>query len=167
MGSILQTQSSLVEKLGLCRVPVKFNEKHTPNGTKSYVNLLARYGFQPTQPGPYGYINRMFQRGLAGSTVALGGRAHMEKVLARKSEVEGGYGGQVTADDLQNDSLYLGEVNVGTPPQKLELQLDTGSSDLWVCLLPLPFSLAQQKSTILIRSSLNPPQGLCLRVQPW
>lgn len=74
----------------------------------------------------------MFQRGLAGSTVALGGRAHMEKVLARKSEVEGGYGGQVTADDIQNESLYLCEVKIGTPAQKLELQLDTASSDIWV-----------------------------------
>ncbi|KAH8840358.1 hypothetical protein MCOR27_001233 [Pyricularia oryzae] len=132
MGSIALTQPSVKEEMGLCRVPIKYNERYKPSGTKSYVNLMARYGFQPTQPGPYGYINRMFQRGLAGSTVALGGRAHMEKVLARKSEVEGGYGGQVTADDIQNESLYLCEVKIGTPAQKLELQLDTASSDIWV-----------------------------------
>ncbi|TLD28835.1 hypothetical protein PspLS_03268 [Pyricularia sp. CBS 133598] len=132
MGSIAQTQPSVKEEMGLCKVPIKYNERYKPSGTKSYVNLMARYGFQPTQPGPYGYINRMFQRGMAGSTVALGGRAHMEKVLARKSEVEGGYGGQVTTDDIQNESLYLCEVKIGTPTQKLELQLDTASSDIWV-----------------------------------
>jgi hypothetical protein len=41
--------------------------------------------------------------------------------------------GTVPAEDIQNDSLYLCEVGIGSPEQKLYLDFDTGSSDLWVC----------------------------------
>jgi len=43
--------------------------------------------------------------------------------------------GEVPAEDIQNDSLYLCEVGVGMPEQKIYLDFDTGSSDLWVCNL--------------------------------
>jgi hypothetical protein len=40
----------------------------------------------------------------------------------------------VTADlyNAQGDLLYLVNATVGTPPQTFSLQIDTGSSDIWV-----------------------------------
>ncbi|GAO13289.1 uncharacterized protein UV8b_00749 [Ustilaginoidea virens] len=40
--------------------------------------------------------------------------------------------GTVYANPMINDEAYITEVEIGTPPQKLKLILDTGSSDVWV-----------------------------------
>jgi hypothetical protein len=78
----------------------------------------------------------------------VGGRMRSHYVLRKREQTSapggaqskaaapsdgGGAEGEVPAEDIQNDSLYLCEVGVGTPEQKLYLDFDTGSSDLWVC----------------------------------
>lgn len=61
-----------------------------------------------------------------------------------KKDAASGQAGEVPADDQQNDSEYLCQVNIGTPAQKLTLDFDTGSSDLWVWSTELSKSIQTQ-----------------------
>ncbi|EJT80702.1 aspartic endopeptidase [Gaeumannomyces tritici R3-111a-1] len=121
------------EHLGLSRVALLRNPTYHPSGTKIYVSLMARHGFKPTKPGPYCYRNRMHQRGLANVPGAAGGRVRMERGLMKGEGAGGGSVKQITPDDQCSDAVYLCEVEVGTPAQKLKLEFNTSSSELWVC----------------------------------
>ncbi|KUI59616.1 Aspartic protease pep1 [Cytospora mali] len=144
MEAIFATQAELKKKLGLRKVMAIPNQNYKAHGTKSYVYLLNRFGFQPTKPGPYRHAAAIHQRGLAHSHVAKGGRLRREHKLVKVTD---GQTGEVTAEDQQNDSEYLCEVEIGTPAQKLLLDFDTGSSDLWVFSTELSSS-AQKGHTV-------------------
>ncbi|KAL8713917.1 MAG: hypothetical protein Q9220_002063 [cf. Caloplaca sp. 1 TL-2023] len=123
----------------LTRIERVFNPKYKASGPKSYVYLLNKYKFSPTKPGPYSMGSKVQQKGKHGMGRLFGGKAHVQRVLQKKSGSDA-QPGDVPADDQQNDSLYLCPVTIGTPGQTLNLDFDTGSADLWLWSTSLPKS---------------------------
>ncbi|KAI4236502.1 MAG: hypothetical protein LQ349_002511 [Xanthoria aureola] len=121
----------------LTRVERVFNKRYVPSGPKSYVYLLNKYKFSPTQPGPYFLGGKVQQKGKHGIAHLFGGKAHLQKVLQKRSTADA-QPEEVPAVDQQNDSLYLTPVTIGTPGQTVNLDFDTGSADLWVFSPRLP-----------------------------
>ncbi|KAL5401312.1 hypothetical protein PMIN03_011622 [Paraphaeosphaeria minitans] len=137
------------------RISLPRNAVYKANGTKSYLHAMRKYGFHPTKPGPYFQAKQLRSQGKFGR---VGGRMRSHYVLSKRhhhpsssQEATGGATqptngsdgnvGEVPAEDIQNDSLYLCEVGIGSPEQKLYLDFDTGSSDLWVWSTELPSNI--------------------------
>ncbi|EGX88222.1 aspartic endopeptidase (AP1), putative [Cordyceps militaris CM01] len=160
MEAFFQAQAKFQASPGLTKVRAKPNQNYKRHGTKSYVYLLNRFGFEPTKPGPYRRVSHLQQRGLAQSHVAVGGRAAVTSRLAKTLDAAGTQTGEVTAEDQQNDSEYLCEVSIGTPPQKVLLDFDTGSSDLWI------FSTELSKATQKGHTIFNPSKSSTFKKLP-
>lgn len=126
------------------KIPVKRNPNYKAHGTKSYVYALARFGFNPTMDGPYHHSTKIAQQGKFADHAGqkhIGGKLRFSHGLSKKAS--DGTTGQVSSDDIQNDSLYLTPVTIGTPGQTFNLDFDSGSSDLWVWSTELPSSLTR------------------------
>lgn len=147
---------------GLQKIRIHPNKNYKKSGTKSYVYLLNRWGFEPTMPGPYFQINKISQAGHHGHLHRFGGKAHTHRVLAKKIGPSEADAGEVSADDQQNDSMYLCPVTIGTPGKTLMLDFDTGSSDLWVWSSELPSSIKSQGTS---HNIYDPTQSSTYKIQ--
>ncbi|KAI1418629.1 acid protease [Hypoxylon sp. FL1857] len=139
MDAIISAQYKIQQDLGLSKVRVIHNQNYKRHGTKSYVHALNRYKFETTKPGPYFHVDKVRQHGFLPEHLkgALGGVVHTERTLVKKAnpgdgDGDGDHTTEVTAEDQQNDSMYICEIGIGEPVQKLLVDFDTGSADTWV-----------------------------------
>ncbi|KAG5985021.1 hypothetical protein E4U55_001957 [Claviceps digitariae] len=106
---------------GTFSVPVEYNRNAGINGPAALVNIYRKYG----KPVPAA-ISQAAER------------------IARKGT------GSVKNFPVTHEIEYLAPVEIGTPPQKLILNFDTGSSDLWV------FSTETDKKEVAGQKLYNP-----------
>ena len=127
----------------LHRIKIIHNDKYQASGPKSYVSLLKKYSFTPTLDGPYVVGNFAHHQGKHGHQKTVGGKTTMHHALKKKKHhhtagtsaaTSSDEVGDVPAEDSQNDSEYLCQVEIGTPPKTFTLDFDTGSADLWVMI---------------------------------
>ncbi len=82
---------------------------------------------------------------------------HQHRALAARGDA----GSAIAYPSSANDGEYLIDVDVGTPPKRFRLNLDTGSSDVWV------YGSAIPKSFLKGQAQYEPSQSSTSRLVPF
>ncbi|CAK7269644.1 hypothetical protein SEPCBS119000_003673 [Sporothrix epigloea] len=167
MLATFQAQQDLKANLGLQRLKVLVNENFKPNGRKSYLKVMRKFGIKPTLPGPYqmGICTDAQKNDLNEKEQGNAEQQPVSEVLLKK-KADGSLG-KVPAEDQESDLEYLCEVSIGTPAQKLKLDFDTGSADLWVVSTELPSHVSKGHAAFNSHdsTSFKPMQGYSWKIK--
>ncbi|EMC99342.1 hypothetical protein BAUCODRAFT_573677 [Baudoinia panamericana UAMH 10762] len=112
--------------------------KATP--LNAYAKVLSKFCIIPSIEGPLKVVQQIEQQGAQTvlETVGLKKKGYAVKSHTLvKHNLATGQTGQVTAQDV-SDAEYLAPVTIGSPGQTMNLQFDSGSSDLWVFSSEMP-----------------------------
>ncbi|KAI0146183.1 eukaryotic aspartyl protease [Xylariaceae sp. FL1272] len=155
MDALFAAHRKLKGEVGLTKVTAVHNQNYKRHGLKSYVNAMHKYGFEPTKDGPFVRVDEHDHNPLNVIKTALGVESRTpNRVLAKKNkEGDDAKPGEVSAHDKQNDTLYLCKCSIGTPPQNVMLDFDTGSADTWT------FSTALNHKDIANHNVFNPKKS--------
>ena len=100
----------------LSKIAIRRNPNYAASGTKSYIYMLRKYNIKPTLAGPYQH--RVVPHSDGGSQSSIKQKDVNKHGRLTKQHADGSLG-EVSSQDVQNDSLYLTKVSVGTPAQEI------------------------------------------------
>ena len=126
---------SLPQAFILAIATLSFGASAAPAGHKQFetrtytIHQVQNENYRGIKNGPLtlARVYQKYHKTIPEPLVRVLSAAHTARMHKRGNET-----GSVSARPEQWDTEYLTPVRVGTPPQKLNVQIDTGSADFWV-----------------------------------
>ena len=126
---------TLPQAIMLAIATLSFGASSAPAGHKQFeartdtIHQVQNENYRGIKNGPLtlARVYQKYRRAIPEPLARALSAADTAKLHKRGNET-----GSVSAKPEQWDTEYLTPVSVGTPPQKLNVQIDTGSADFWV-----------------------------------